>query len=46
MSGYLGGNNPTIADAILDRLVTGAERVVIKGNKLMRATRKIKKAQS
>ncbi|WP_413460605.1 IS21-like element helper ATPase IstB [Herbaspirillum huttiense] len=43
---YLGGNNPTIADAILDRLVTGAERVVIKGNKSMRATRKTKKGQS
>lgn len=40
---YLGSSNPTVADAILDRLVTGAERIVIKGTTSMRANRKSKK---
>ena len=31
---YLGSSNPTVVDAILDRLVTGAERIVIKANNL------------
>lgn len=43
---YLGGNNPTIADPILDRLVTDAVHVVFKGNQSKRAPRKTKKAQS
>lgn len=43
---YLGNNNPTVADAILDRLVTGADRLTLKGNTSMRARRRSNKDQS
>jgi hypothetical protein len=32
MPTYLSGGNPTVADAILDRLVSGAHRLELKGN--------------
>lgn len=41
---YLGSNNPTVADAILDRLVTGSTRLVIKGTTSMRAHRNAQRA--
>jgi DNA replication protein DnaC len=31
---YLGGSNPTVADAILDRLVGGAHRIQLKGESM------------
>lgn len=36
---YLSGGNPTMADAILDRLVSGAHRIEIKGEESMRKLR-------
>jgi len=38
---YLSGGNPTIADAILDRLVSGALRINLKGDS-MRKLRALK----
>jgi DNA replication protein DnaC len=32
--GYLSGGNPTVADAILDRLVSGAHRIELKGESM------------
>ena len=43
--GYLSGGNPTVADAILDRLVSGSERIEI-GGESMRLQRKINKTSS
>ena len=31
---YLSGGNPTVADAILDRLVSGSYRIDIKGESM------------
>lgn len=31
---YLSGGNPTVADAILDRLVSGALRIPLKGDSM------------
>lgn len=33
---YLSGGNPTMADAILDRLVSGAHRMELKGESMRR----------
>lgn len=33
---YLSGGNPTVADAILDRLVSGSERIDITGESMKR----------
>lgn len=43
--GYLGRGDPTVADAILDRLVSGSERIEI-GGESMRRQRKINTAIS
>ena len=43
--GYLSRGNPTVADAILDRLVSGSERIEI-GGESMRRQRKINKASN
>jgi DNA replication protein DnaC len=40
---YLSGGNPTVADAILDRLVSGSQRLELKGES-MRKQRKRKSA--
>ncbi|WP_206198979.1 ATP-binding protein [Zoogloea dura] len=37
---YLSGGNPTMADAILDRLVSGAHRLDLKGDSMRRLKRK------
>lgn len=42
---YLGSSNPTVADAILDRLVTGADRLALKGNTSMRARKRSREDQ-
>lgn len=41
---YLSGGNPTVADAILDRLVSGSQRLELKGDS-MRKLRKRKSAK-
>jgi len=41
---YLSGGNPTVADAILDRLVTGSQRIALQGEESMRGRRAVAKA--
>jgi DNA replication protein DnaC len=42
---YLSGGNPTVADAILDRLVSGSQRLELKGES-MRKKRKRKSEEN
>ena len=39
---YLSGGNPTVADAILDRLISGSQRIELKGESMrkLRGTRR------
>ena len=41
---YLSGGNPTVADAILDRLLTGSQRITLQGEESMRGRRAVAKA--